>query len=137
MRYAEQRMWQAQTQAFILQDPVMLVLNRPVSDSVRNDSAGGRLPFEEAGESNPLAAQQVRIIPARSRSTSLTYITPVGEVIESKDKILIGMPSLDVRAHDWFTWMGKAFVCVFIEPDRTYQTKVQLDLLGEGPRETV
>lgn len=130
-------MWRTQTQAFIDQDAVMLVLNRPTSDSSRNDQAGGRLSLGTAGHYNPLAAQKVRIIPARSRSTSLTYTTPVGEIIESKDKILIGMPNLDVQHNDWFTWQGKAFTVIFIEPDRTYQTKVQLDLLGEGPRETI
>lgn len=128
MRTAELVVHRRITRDFINADAVDLVFNRA---TVTSDNRGGRLrPLATALP----APQRVRIIPARSRSSSLTYMLPSGTEVSTKDSLLIGMPELDVALKDWFEWMGTAQQVVFIASDRTFQTLCQLSTMGESGR---
>jgi hypothetical protein len=132
MKDMEQRMLQKQNEAYIDADATEVVLHRADKTVNRSDNAGGRLP----GVDKPLFPQKVRIVPARSRSSSLTYTRPTGEIVESKDKLLIGMPDLDVEVHDWFNWAGRSHTVTYVEADRSTETVCQLDELGITERAT-
>lgn len=124
-----------QTDSFILVDPSMVVLHRsggtgkPVSDG-----AGGR---SFIGSYTTLAAQQCRIVPARSRSTNQVNTLPSGEEIVTKDWTLVARATFDILLNDWFTWGNQDFTVTFIYSDRRYQIQAQLDLMGQDFRESI
>jgi hypothetical protein len=118
-----------QTQGFIDADPELVVFQRPTLSS---DGAGGRVQT-----TNPVEpAQRIRVVPARTRSTSLVYTLPNGILISSKDYMLVGMPDLDVKAKDLFEVFGQGYQVSFVNPDREVATLAQLDLLGKTFRST-
>lgn len=115
---------------FINTDYVMVSFNREAQTS---DSMGGRLRNVDT----IIAPQKVRVIPARSRSSSMVYTLPTGETLSSKDSLLLGRYDLDVEMKDWFVYEGNAFQVTFVRPERTTETICQLDLLGENWRSNV
>lgn len=117
--------------AFIRSDYVMVSFNRMQNVS---DGAGGRTKQPATFSVRP---QMVRVVPARSRSTSMIYTLPTGETVSSKDSMLIGEWDLDVQIKDWFMYEGMAFQVSFIRPERSTETLCQLDLLGPSYRSTV
>lgn len=129
MRADELLFQKRQTQAFVGADEFDVTFERIFETA---DGLGGRTETVEQ-----LPPQRVRIIPSKTRSASLTYTRPTGEVISSKDLLLIGDPDLDVQMTDTFTWQGQGFQISYIETNREYQTVCQVDQLGETERSTV
>jgi hypothetical protein len=120
-----------QTTAWIEADAIELLLYR---EQTVKDGAGGRKKTW-APLPNP---QRCRVIPARSRSTSLTYTTLRGEVISSKDSLLVGRWDMDVNIGDQFHFGDSAWRVTYVEPDpHQYMTLCQLDELGKDFLETV
>lgn len=122
-----------QTQAFIAADPSWVTFNRRVGGPV-SDGAGGRSYL-----GNPLGvgAQQVRIVPARTRSSNQVFTTPSGQLVSIHDATLVGPSDLDIQLNDYFTWQGQDFLVTFVYSDRRWQTQAQLDLMGETFRQSI
>ncbi len=117
------------TDHFIDADPSLIILQKVEEVA---DGAGGRTHVNV-----PRLPQKARVIPARTRSTSLTYNLPNGQVVSSKDSLLVGPYNLIVEANDWFQFGEVAYQVTFIEPDREIQTLCQLDLLGKSLVESI
>jgi hypothetical protein len=117
------------TENFISADPSLITLHRVVEVS---DGAGGRTDSDL-----PRPPQRCRVIPARSRSTSLTYNLPNGMVVSSKDALLVGRWDMEIGTNDWFQMDTSAYQVTFIEPNRQFMTLCQLDLMGASPGESI
>lgn len=118
MRASERRLGIRQTRALLEAEGEDIVFHRPPTEGLVSDGRGG---FVE-GVPTDLDPQLVLVNPqSRSLSNRLT-----GEVTPSRGPLLIGMPTLDVEADDWFAWEDKAFRVTFVEPERSVQTLVQL-----------
>lgn len=128
MKAAELKVAIHQTWAFIQADAISVSLNRKTTAP---DGKGGLTVTVVT-----VSPQTFRIIPARTRSTAQTYTQGTGEVIASKDFILMAMPDADVQRLDYFEYEGRAFQISYVQPVRTYETLCQLDEMGEDVKST-
>jgi hypothetical protein len=95
-----------QTQAFIDAFPTKLILKRPV---VASDGAGG----QTLDEANPtvLEPQKLRIVFQRS---PIPIVTEDGRDVEV-DRVIVGMPDLDIAIGDEYTTDEGEFEVISVE----------------------
>lgn len=77
----------------------------------------------------PLLPQVVRFIPQKRRFASTFVNTEAGE-IEKWPYIFIGAHNLDVVEEDRFSFDGKEYQVMAIEPDREERTLIACDYFG-------
>lgn len=110
------------TEAFILADAEQVVFSRRTK---LVDGSGG-FTFTTA----PLAnAQTVRLIPASDKVTEV--ITQDGQRARPQ-YTLIGMPTLDIKKYDLFTWRGSTWEVVEVHMKPDYEKKGDVILYVGG-----
>lgn len=98
--------------AFIFADPVSIRFTR-ATEPVRTE-AGGFVP----GEPVMLNPQIARIVPSKRRFDNGLINSEAGDIPRT-DYLLLGMPTLNVKVDDIFSWLGVQYTVTGIHPTRS------------------
>lgn len=118
---AEIRVQRDLTREFIRADEDAVNLYRRAK--VPNGSGGYRL-----ADPIPLTAQPMRLIPLQSGATERHTLD--GKLVEP-GYALLGVWDADMQRGDEFTVNGRRYQVVFINENRSYETKGEVTYLGE------
>lgn len=116
------------TRAFIDADPVKVSLSRPTTVAT---AAGGLAP----GLPQSLPLQTIRLVPLSGNVWDRSKQKVDEGNIPDVTFQLVGMPGVDIKKGDQFTWEDEEWTITHVSPERTVRTSANIMLLSQANQE--
>lgn len=115
--------------AFILADPIALVIRR-AANATKNTKTGGYV----ASTKTPLPSQTARLVLNKRRYNRGLVNSEAGDIPHT-DYLLIAEHSVDIEEEDEFTWKGEHYKVMGIHKQRVESILASVDMLGPDNRD--